>query len=194
MIHIYIDEAGRWPLAGPVYVWLVVCNKNLKSKEFRSYKDSKKLSEKQREALFTQLEQSDISRSYGKSSAQYIDTHGIVWAIRHAIVQWVKKLIPNPEWSDITLHIDGNTDFGLRKKFPWISVVTYIKGDDRIPVISAASIVAKVLRDRHMIRLDKKHPDYWFAQHKGYGTQLHRENIVAYGLSPIHRHSFCKNF
>gem|GEM_PF-5259821 len=118
MIHIYIDEAGRGPLAGPVYVGLILWNKSPKAKEFKSYKDSKKLSEKQREALFTQLEQSSISRSHGKSSAAYIDRNGIVAAIRHAIVQGVKKLIPSPKWSDVTLHIDGNTDFGLREKFP----------------------------------------------------------------------------
>lgn len=193
MIHIYIDEAGRWPLAGPVYVWLVVWNKSPKAKEFKSYKDSKKLLEKQREILFTQLEQSDILRSYGKSSATYIDNHGIIAAIRYAIVQGVKKLIPSLNWSDITLHIDGNTDFGLPKKFPWITICTYIKGDDRIPAISAASIIAKVSRDREMVKLDKKYPSYGFAQHKGYGTQSHRNAIVHYGLSKEHRTSFCRN-
>lgn len=118
MIHIYIDEAGRGPLAGPVYVGLILWNKSPKAKEFKSYKDSKKLSEKQREVLFTQLEQSSISRSHGKSSAAYIDKNGIVAAIRHAIIQGVRRLISKPDWSAITLHIDGNTDFGLRKKFP----------------------------------------------------------------------------
>lgn len=193
MIHIYIDEAGRWPLAWPVYVGLILWNKSAKAKEFKSFKDSKKLSEKQREALFTQLEQSSISRSHGKSSAAYIDKNGIVAAIRQAIIQGVKKLTPNPNWSDITLHIDGNTDFGLRKKFPWIIICTYIKGDDRIPAISAASIIAKVSRDREMLKLDKKYSLYWFAQHKGYGTQYHRNAIVDYGLSKEHRKSFCKN-
>jgi len=118
MIHIYIDEAGRGPLAGPVYVGLILWNKSGKAKEFKSYKDSKKLSERQRETLFAQLEQSNILRSYGKSSAAYIDKNGIVSAIRWAIVQGVKRLILKPDWSTITLHIDGNTDFGLRKKFP----------------------------------------------------------------------------
>jgi ribonuclease HII len=193
MIHIYIDEAGRWPLAGPVYVGLILWNKSVKAKEFKNFKDSKKLSEKQRETLFAQLKQSDIIRSYGKSSARYIDMHGIVWAIRHAIVQGVKRLFPKPDWSDITLHIDGNTDFGLRKKFPWLTVCTYIKGDDRIPVISAASIIAKVSRDREMLKLDKKYSLYWFAQHKGYGTQQHRTMIATHGLSFVHRKSFCKN-
>ncbi len=193
MIHIYIDEAGRWPLAWPVYVGLILWNKSAKAKEFKSFKDSKKLSEKRRETLFAQLEQSDILRSYGKSSAAYIDKNGIVAAIRQAIIQGVKKLTPKLNLSDITLHIDGNTDFGLRKKFPWLTIHTYIKGDDRIPAISAASIVAKVLRDRKMVRLDKKYSLYWFAQHKWYGTQHHRDNIAGYGLSKEHRASFCKN-
>lgn len=193
MIHIYIDEAGRGPLAGPVYVGLILWNKIAKAKEFKSFKDSKKLSEKQREVLFAQLEQSDIVRSYGKSSARYIDTHGIVWAIRHAIAQGVKRLFPKPDWSDITLHIDGNTDFGLRKKFPWLTVHTYIKWDDRIPAISAASIIAKVSRDREMLQLDKKYSLYGFAKHKGYGTQQHRTMIATHWLSSIHRKSFCKN-
>lgn len=193
MIHIYIDEAGRGPLAGPVYVWLVVWKKGSKDAKFQGFRDSKKLSEKQRETLFAQLEQSDILRSYGKSSAAYIDKNGIVAAIRQAIVQGVKRLIPKPNWSGITLHIDGNTDFGLCKKFSWIVICTYIKGDDRIPAISAASIIAKVSRDREMVKLDRKYSLYGFAQHKGYGTQYHRTMIATHGLSSIHRKSFCKN-
>lgn len=193
MFHIYIDEAGRWPLAWPVYVWLVVWKKSFKDTKFQGFRDSKKLSEKQREILFTQLKQSDILRSYGKSSAAYIDKNGIVSAIRHAIVQGVKRLILKPEWSTITLHIDGNTDFGLRKKFPWLTVCTYIKWDDCIPAMSAASIIAKVSRDREMIKLDTKYPPYGFAKHKWYGTQQHRDAIAYHGLSREHRETFCKN-
>ncbi len=215
MIHIYIDEAGRWPLAGPVYVGVVVWKKSFNNKKFQGFRDSKKLSEKQRELLFTQLEQSAIDWSFGKSSAQYIDKHGIVSAIRQAIMKAMRKILYR-HWDDkahknpgsytltklynmidamggITLHIDGNSDFGLRKKFPWLTIHTYIKGDDRIPAISAASIIAKVLRDREMIRLDKKYSDYWFGKHKGYGTVLHRYNIQKYGLSAIHRQSFCQS-
>jgi len=193
MIHISIDEAGRGPLAGPVYVGLILTAKGWKSTQFKNFRDSKKLSEKQRESLFTQLKQSKNIRAYGKSSAAYIDKNGIVAAIRQAIIAWVKKIISPIDWSNITLHIDGNTDFGLRKKFPWLVICTYIKGDDRIPAISAASIVAKVLRDRELVALDKKHPLYRFAQHKWYGTALHRKNIARYGLSKEHRKSFCKN-
>jgi ribonuclease HII len=192
-MHIYIDEAGRWPLAGPVYVWLVVWKKSFKDAKFQGFRDSKKLSEKQRETLFTQLEQSDTVWSYGKSSARYIDTHGIIWAIRHAIEQGIEKLILDLDRSDITLHIDGNIDFGLRKKFPWLTVHTYIKWDDRIPAIGAASIIAKVSRDREMLKLDTKYPLYGFAKHKWYGTQQHRDAIACNGLSQEHRESFCKN-
>jgi len=193
MIHIYIDEAGRWPLAGPVYVGLVIATKGWKSLVFKDYKDSKKLSEKQRESLFTQLQQSKIARSYGKSTARYIDTNGIVGGIRQAIISWVKKIISPLDRSQIVLHIDGNTDFGLRKKFPWLIVHTYIKGDDRIAAISAASIIAKILRDHEMVHLDKKYSVYRFAQHKWYGTAMHRAHIARFGLSKEHRKSFCRN-
>jgi len=197
-MHIYIDEAGRWPLAWPVYVWIVVCEKRSeKSKIFQSYKDSKKLSHKQRELLFSELDSTNILRSYGKSSAAYIDRYGIVAAIRQAIIKSIKKLIPDykqqiTQWN-ITLHIDGNTDFGLQKSFPNIHIHTYIKWDDRIHPISAASIVAKVLRDRNMVSRDRKYPVYWFAKHKWYGTQFHRDMIKKYWLSDMHRKSFCKN-
>ena len=197
MIHIYIDEAGRWPLAWPVYVGLVVGKKWYSVTALQSCRDSKKLSEKQREVLFKQLQQSSICWSYAKSSNRYIDRYGIVAAIRRAIIQWIKKLDINYknliENKQIILHIDGNTDFGLSKKFPWLTIHTYIKGDDKVPAISAASIIAKVLRDREMVRLDKKYPDYWFAQHKGYGTQKHRKSIATYWLSRVHRRSFCKS-
>jgi ribonuclease HII len=214
MIHIYIDEAGRWPLAGPVYVGLVLWKKSFNDPNFQGFKDSKKLSRKQRDMLFMQLEQSNISWAYWNSSAKYIDHYGIVAAIRQAIIKGIQKILYSycellgyanigsytfAKFCDsistvggVTLHIDGNTDFGLNKKFPWLTIITYIKGDDRIPAISAASIIAKVLRDRKMVYLDKKYPNYWFAQHKWYGTVLHREHIKNYGLSSIHRQSFCK--
>ncbi len=227
MIHIYIDEAGRWPLAWPVYVGLVVCKNNWKSKELQSCKDSKKISHKQREILFEQLKYGYIDWSYAKSSSKYIDRYGIVAAIRRAIIQGMRKILcrhcapwasarkcpwgkdvgrSNPgnytveKFRDmitsvdgITLHIDGNTDFGLAKKFPWLLIHTYIKGDDKIPAISAASIIAKVLRDREMISLHKKYPSYGFAQHKGYGTQKHRQAIKKHKFSPLHRKTFCKS-
>lgn len=194
-MDIYIDEAGRWPLAWPVYVGLVVNTTTWKDKELSTYKDSKKLSQRQRELLFSRIENSSIRWSYGKSSNRYIDRYGIVAAIRRAVTQWIKKIDENYKWliqdKQITLHIDGNTDFGLSKKFPWFVVHTYIKGDDRIPAISAASIIAKVLRDREMIRLDTKYACYGFAQHKWYGTKQHRDMLCSNGLSPIHRKSFC---
>jgi len=194
-MDIYIDEAGRWPLAWPVYVGLVVNNSPSKNMLFSAYKDSKKLSSKQREILFSRLESSSVNRSYGKSGNRYIDRYGIVPAIRRAIIQWIKKIDVNYksliENQQIILHIDGNTDFGLSKKFPWLIIHTYIKGDDRIPAISAASIVAKVLRDREMIRLGKKYSWYGFAQHKWYGTQWHRDVLFNLGLTQIHRKTFC---
>lgn len=193
-MHIYIDEAGRWPLAWPVYVGLIFCQEEqYTQKLFAIYKDSKKLSEKQRNILFDQLQSSTIIWSYGSSTAAYIDAYGIVSAIRNAIIKWIKKLLPDAKNQNITLHIDGNTDFGLRKKFPKRSIHTYIKWDDKISAISAASIIAKVSRDTEMVRMDKKYPPYWFTSHKWYGTQSHRDAIKQYWLSKIHRKTFCKN-
>ena len=184
---IYIDEAGRWPLAWPVHVGLIVVQKKAK---LSLYKDSKKCSPKLREVLFQNIKADPhLTFAVGISSAAYIDRWGISKAIQHAIIQWIHKLQKQLKMNAFRLVIDGNHDFGLRKKLN-CDVETIIKWDDTVPAISAASIVAKVTRDTYMDKMHRRHPEYGFDKHKGYGTQLHYSTIHHYGLSPLHRQSF----
>jgi len=192
-MKVYIDEAGRWPLAGPLYVWLLIPLKRFSTK---SFKDSKKLSEKQREECFKQIKklQSDwkIIFTTWTVSNKYIDKYWITKSINYAIKSWLSKTIK--QWNNVTLKqlvIDGNTDFWLSKDLN-IPVKTIIKWDDKVPYISMASIVAKVSRDRLMKKLDKKYPQYWFAIHKWYWTKLHYKNIKKHWISDIHRKLFLK--
>ena len=201
MITIYIDEAGRWPLAWPVTVGLVVVfsyTKNVKQLLSRCH-DSKQLSEKRREILYEELiDTAWIVIVTAQSSAKEIDRYGIIKAQQLAIRRWVKKLSSRRQelywevlWTyDIT--IDGNHQFGLREVL-WVNVTTEVKGDARIKEIAAASIAAKVTRDCYMKKISQKRnlSSYWFEQHKWYGTNVHRENIIQYGLSSEHRKSFC---
>lgn len=201
-MKIYIDEAGRGPLAGPVYVGLVLDDWTTKNSVFTKFGDSKQISPKKREQLFDRLENSAIVWSYGDASAAYIDRCGIVKALQQAICKGLWKLLWQKwpvktnvlcDWlqkNDVLLVLDGNHDFGLSKLLS-VAVQTIIKWDSKVKQIGAASIVAKVLRDREMIRLHKKYPKYGFAKHMGYGTQIHRDAMQKYGLSKIHRKSFC---
>lgn len=203
-MKIYVDEAGRGPLAGPVYVWLILEEGKLQYSLFKKFGDSKQIAAKKREDLFDILEDSIIVWSYGSSSAAYIDRYGIIKALQQAICKglwklswypWTMKLSLLSDWlqkNNVLLVLDGNHDFGLSVLLG-IEVETVIKWDMKIKQIGAASIVAKVLRDREMVRLDRKYPDYGFSQHMGYGTLAHRDAIVHFGLSAIHRKSFCKS-
>lgn len=201
-MKVYIDEAGRWPLAWPLYVWLVIPLKKFSTKNF---KDSKKLSEKQREACFSQIKklQSDWKIIFATWSVSHkqIDKYWLTKSINLAIKSWLKKLAANynnPKSISTflrlyisTLVIDGNTDFWLSKDLG-ITVETIIKWDDKVPYISMASIVAKVSRDRLMKKLHNKYPLYWFDIHKWYWTKLHYANIKKHGISPIHRMLFLR--
>jgi ribonuclease HII len=201
-MKIYIDEAGRGPLAGPVYVGLILEDWSLKNSVFKKFGDSKQIAPKKREELFDGLENSSIVWSYGSSSAAHIDRFGIVKALQQAICkglwnlswqEWIIKVNILRDWlakNNILLVLDGNHDFGLSKLLH-VGVQTIIKWDSKVKQIGAASIVAKVLRDREMFRLHKKYPTYGFAKHMGYGTQTHRDAIQKYGLTKIHRKSFC---
>ena len=201
-MKIYIDEAGRGPLAGPVYVGLILEDWSLKNSVFKKFGDSKQIAPKKREELFDGLENSAIVWSYGSSSAAYIDRFGIIKALQQAICKglwklswqkWIIKVNILRDWlakNNILLVLDGNHDFGLSKLLH-VEVHTIIKWDSKVKQIGAASIVAKVLRDREMVRLHKKYPTYGFAKHMGYGTQTHRDAIQKYGLTKIHRKSFC---
>lgn len=212
VMKIYIDEAGRGPLAWPVYVGLVVDQwskvSTLYSKKqsllWDIFGDSKKITPKRREELFFQLENSAIVWSYGSSSAAYIDRYGIVKSLQQAICKalwklsgqkWILKVAILSQWmhtNNVFLVLDGNHDFGLSTLLG-VQVQTIIQWDATIKQIWAASIIAKVLRDREMIRLDTKYPKYGFAKHMGYGTLAHRQAIVQFGLSAIHRKSFCQS-
>lgn len=201
-LTIYIDEVGRWPLAGPVYVWLILLVGRI---SFKDYKDSKKCTPKLRELLYQRIiKEKNVQRATAKCTHGYIDNKWISMAIHTAIKKWLeellakhtkgkikglKKIIQNIGPDNITLVLDGNHDFKLRKTLG-IKVETIIHGDDLVPQISMASIVAKVERDTEMVNQHKKHPMYAFDKHKWYGTLLHRMAIQQYGPCKIHRKSY----
>ena len=180
-----IDEVGRGPLAGPVAVGVLVMKENLKI--FGKIRDSKKLSEKQREEWFeiicAERQRGALDFSVSFVSHIMIDKRGLAWALRTATARALTRLaIP----TDSAIFLDG----GLRAPEIFKNQKTIIKGDEKIPVIALASIVAKVTRDHLMIRMAEKYPQYGFERHKGYGTKEHFATIKKHGLCPIHRRSF----
>lgn len=175
-----IDEAGRGPLAGPVVAAAVVLPKGY---VIDGVNDSKKLSEKKREALFDVIIHECVSFGIGEADEQEIDEINILNATFLAMKRAVENLSVKPQLA----LIDGN-----QKPHLSIEERTVVKGDAKSASIAAASILAKVTRDRYMIEMDKKYPEYQFFKHKGYGTKLHYEMIEKYGICPIHRRSFLK--
>ena len=175
-----IDEAGRGPLAGPVYAAAVILPIDL---EIEGLNDSKKLTEKKREALFDIICEKAISYSIGISTEEEIDEINILNATFLAMRRAVDGLSVKPDFA----LVDGN-------QHPKLSIPdeTIVKGDGKSMSIAAASILAKVSRDRFMLEIAEKYPEYCFQQHKGYGTKLHYEMIEKYGVSPVHRRSFLK--
>lgn len=176
-----IDEAGRGPLAGPVFAAAVILPDDLGD---LGINDSKKLSEKKRDALFDVIKEKAIAWSVGSASEQEIDEINILNATFLAMKRAVEGLPVKP---DIAL-VDGN-----RKPGTGIEEMTLVKGDSKSISIAAASILAKVSRDRYLLELDEKYPEYQFKKHKGYPTALHYEMIKEHGISPVHRLSFLKN-
>lgn len=175
-----VDEAGRGPLAGPVYAAAVILPIGA---EIDSLNDSKKLSEKKREELFEIINDVAISVSVGTASEKEIDEINILNATFLAMKRAVLGLeIP----ADYAI-IDGNRAPNLE-----IPAETVVKGDGKVMSVAAASIIAKVSRDRFMLKMAEQYPEYQFEKHKGYGTKLHYEMIEKYGVSPIHRKSFLK--
>ena len=177
-----IDEAGRGPLAGPVVAGAVILPKDC---SILYLNDSKKLSEKKREELYDIIMKEAISVGIGYASPKRIDEINILNATYEAMKEAVSMLNPAP---DILLN-DAVTIPGLAVK-----QVPIIKGDAKSASIAAASIIAKVTRDRLMVEYDSVMPVYGFAGHKGYGSAAHIAAIKEYGPSPIHRRSFIKNF
>jgi len=186
-----IDEVGRGPLAGPVVVAGVKINSKLKNqnaKFWKGIKDSKKLTPKQREEWFLVLTSNpQITWATAQVLPQTIDRINIARAADLGVRRVYRKLSTDQN-GRLRIVMDG----GL--KLPqYIPHEVIIKGDERVPIIAAASIIAKVIRDRIMLQLHKKFPQYGFDRHKGYGTKLHRESIVMYGFTPVHRFSFCSS-
>ncbi len=186
-----IDEAGRGPLAGPVAVGAVLIPTDFAIEQLSGVRDSKQLSEKKREEWYERLleleQKTDLRVAVSFSPASLIDKKGIVPAIRSALLLCLEKLEAKPHECRIVL--DGS----LYAPEAFVHQETIIRGDQTEPLISAASIAAKVLRDRYMIAAAEKYPGYGFEIHKGYGTAMHRNTITTLGPSPLHRTSFCKN-
>ncbi len=172
------DEVGRGPLAGPVVAAAVILPENY---DLPGLTDSKKLSEKKRNILFELIKEQAVAWSVSEASVEEIDQINILQASLLAMKRAIESLAILPDKA----LVDGNRCPELD-----INVQAIIGGDLTIPVISAASILAKVTRDRQMIELDKQYPNYGLAAHKGYGTKLHMAAIQEYGPCPIHRRSF----
>ncbi len=178
-----IDEAGRGPLAGPVVVGIAI----MKPESFiEGINDSKKISEKKREMLYEKITEEAIDWAVGIVDQEEIDEINILNATKKALKLAITNLKTKPERLvvDALEHIDT---CGI----PYTSI---IKGDAKVYSISAASIIAKVTRDRIMKEYDEIYPEYGFAQHKGYGTAKHIQAIKEIGPCPLHRKSFIKNF
>ena len=183
-----VDEAGRGPLAGPVAVGIIAVPEGFDvAKEFPGVKDSKLLSAKRRENIFQMLvarvAKGDARYAVEFENAEAIDEEGIATAVRRAIARGVNALAPDSAL--VRVMLDG----ALRAP-PEYAQETIINGDVLVPLISLASIAAKVTRDRLMCELAKTYPAYGFEAHKGYGTKMHYEMLQKYGPCVIHRRSF----
>jgi ribonuclease HII len=176
-----VDEAGRGPLAGDVYAAAVILKKDA---VIEGVNDSKKLSEKKREKLFDEIIEKSEAYCIATASVEEIDSINILQATMLAMTRAVKGLGITP---DIAL-IDGNK----APEIDGVKTQAVIKGDATSASIAAASILAKVARDRYMKEIAEKYPQYAFEKHKGYGTKLHYEMIEKYGVSKVHRKSFLK--
>lgn len=177
-----VDEAGRGPLAGPVCAAAVILPKGY---IIDGVNDSKKLSEKKRELLYDKIIAEAEDYSIATASAQEIDEINILQATFLAMQRAIAGLKVKPDYA----MIDGNRLPNLD-----INAEAIIKGDGRSVSIAAASILAKVTRDRYMLQMADKYPEYKFEKHKGYGTKLHYEMLDEYGPCEIHRQSFLKSW
>ena len=175
-----IDEAGRGPLMGPVCAAAVILPPHF---EIEVLNDSKKLTEKKREALFPIITSSAVAYGIAFATAEEIDELNILNATMLAMNRAIKALSTK---ADFAL-IDGNCNRSIE-----IPSKTIVGGDAKCPSVAAASILAKVSRDRLCYELDEKYPEYGFSKHKGYGTKEHMEAIRKYGPCPCHRRTFLK--
>ena len=186
-----IDEAGRGPLAGPLSIGAVLVKSKSVSDIFSGIKDSKKLSAKKREVWFERIRiakmRGELSFSVALISNTEIDQKGLSFCLKNGVSHILERLSIQKEKTLVLL--DGS----LHAPTSFHHQATLIKGDESESVIAAASIMAKVTRDREMIKLAKKYPKYGFESHKGYGTKAHYEALARYKPSPIHRTTFLKN-
>ena len=175
-----VDEAGRGPLAGPVVAAACILPVGC---EIEGLNDSKKLTEKKREALYDVICEKAVAYSIAYATHEEIDKLNILNATMFTMARAIEGL---PVPADFAL-VDGN----CVRNFP-IPAVTLVKGDSKSPSIAAASILAKVTRDRFCMEMDAMYPEYDFKKHKGYPTKEHRELVMKYGPCPLHRRSFLK--
>lgn len=173
------DEAGRGPLAGDVYAAAVIFDDDT---VIEGINDSKKLTEKKREELFDEIIEKARAYAICTASVAEIEKLNILNCAMLAMKRAVEGLSVKPELA----LIDGNK----APKLDGVETMTVVKGDAKSQSVAAASILAKVARDRYMLEMDKKYPEYQFKKHKGYGTKLHYQMLDEYGESPIHRPSF----
>lgn len=175
-----VDEAGRGPLAGDVYAAAVIFDKDT---VIEGINDSKKLTEKKREALYDEIIQKAQAYCIATATVEEIEKYNILQATFMAMKRAVEGLGIKPELA----LVDGN-------RLPELpcQAQTLVKGDGTSASIAAASILAKVSRDRYMKKIAEEYPQYMFEKHKGYGTKLHYDMILQYGPSPVHRMSFLK--
>ena len=173
-----VDEVGRGPLAGPVVTAAVILDP---ARPIEGLADSKKLSEAQREQLAEVIKERALAWAIGRAEVEEIDALNILQATLLAMQRAVAGLSPAPDH----VLVDGNRCPDLP-----CTAEAIIKGDGTVPAISAASILAKVTRDREMVELDAQYPGYGLAGHKGYPTQAHRDALIKLGVTPLHRRSF----
>jgi ribonuclease HII len=173
-----VDEAGRGPLAGPVIAAAVILDPE---HPVAGLRDSKKLTESRRTALFDEITGNALAWAVGRAEVEEIDSINILQATLLAMRRAVEQLVPA---ADAVL-VDGN-------QCPQLAcpVRAIIKGDDKVAAISAASIIAKVSRDREMLELDDLYPGYGLARHKGYPSRMHLEALQKLGVTPVHRRSY----
>ena len=176
-----VDEAGCGPLAGPVCAAAVILNPD---DPIPGLNDSKKLSEKKREALFPEIQKRALAYGIAFASAAEIDEINILQARFLAMRRAVEQLSVCPDFA----LVDGNRDPSI----PDVETLCVVGGDAKSASIAAASILAKVTRDRWMLELDRQYPQYQFAKHKGYPTALHQELVLEHGPCPEHRKTFLK--
>lgn len=190
-----IDEVGRGPLAGAVAVGAVIFYGTGVLEELSPGKDSKQLTPALREEWFSKIKRAQknglLQYAVSFVGANVIDTKGLSFSIRKALTISLKKVLGkrgiNP--AECLVLLDG----GLRAPVEFLNQKTIVKGDEKEAIIALASIAAKVLRDRRMVKAGKAYPNYDFGTHKGYGTKAHYSEIGKHGFSPIHRRSFLKN-